>query len=55
MRCNSTAVTIGVIVVNRMMIAHERCRMADLKATFAAARTHDAPRYRATITRRHGA
>ncbi|OXI70226.1 hypothetical protein CFB44_17035 [Burkholderia sp. AU31280] len=43
MRCNSTAVTIGVIVVNRMMIAHGRCRMADLKAAFAAARAHDAP------------
>ncbi|MCA3801080.1 MAG: putrescine ABC transporter permease PotI, partial [Burkholderia sp.] len=32
-----TAVTIGVIVVNRMMIARERRRMADLKAAFAAA------------------
>ena len=33
-----TAVTIGVIVVNLMPIAHERCGVADLKAAFAAAR-----------------
>jgi len=33
-----TAVTIGVNVVNQMLIAHERCGVADLKAVFAAAR-----------------
>ena len=32
-----TAVTIGVIVVNRMMIARERRRIADMKAAFAVA------------------
>ncbi|RAE79258.1 putrescine ABC transporter permease PotI, partial [Burkholderia multivorans] len=32
-----TAVTIGVIVVNQMMIARERRRIADLKHAFAAA------------------
>ena len=32
-----TAVTIGVIVVNQMMIARERRRVADMKAAFAAA------------------
>ncbi|MDN7936572.1 putrescine ABC transporter permease PotI, partial [Burkholderia metallica] len=32
-----TAVTIGVIVVNRMMIMRERRRIADMKAAFAVA------------------
>ncbi|MDS0794072.1 putrescine ABC transporter permease PotI, partial [Burkholderia pseudomultivorans] len=32
-----TAVTIGVIVVNQMMIARERRRMADMKAAVAVA------------------